>query len=964
MSAAPPSTAAATATADPTGLRQRHPAAHESTPPHASTTERAATPEPADDKPLDGVTANGTTFEMPKTSDMLTSVFGNLRPRVSSPSGRVPQSNAFDHITLAVLAAQIAVFFLVPVPRVFFLFLFLFWRVAYNVGLGWLLKHQSDEGWLIRQVNDHGLFDANKNPAAHAFFKREFEKKMGFTYQFDAMPVEFNAWLLFRSIVDLVLINDFGTYCIFFVAYWDTSSYSFGFTDLLRVVGGLLIVVFNLWVKVDAHRVVKDFAWYWGDFFFLLNNPSLTFDGVFEMAPHPMYSVGYAGYYGVSLITGSYTVLYVSLVAHLGQLAFLTVVENPHIFKTYGKDRHLPHHIFSNPQYVRVFRNYFSRDLVGLFRNMDVCRSPDLFTLIIGAYALLAGLFGTPGFATAQAMAWIVFHTGILGAVLYQQSRTKAWTRHFIRFGATNKDAFEHWKAIYNLSIAMLYVSFGVAAWKNYSIPADWTVQTVALRHVLGSVLILLHIWTSMSVFEVLGDFGYFFGDFFIDRTELPSDLFYTGIYRFVNNPEKIMGHAAFWGIALMAGSWTMFALALVSQLANFVFLQTVEEPHMTRLYGSRVRKESGLAKLVRERVVPRVAPLLPPPVSDALPRTLERATSTISGILASSSQAVVGVAGESTSALAVSAASASSSVAAAVTKLPPRTSLDAYALAVVGGPTFAFGQPVTVEFRVPAGHAGRRDWIALYRVNGAGETTQRLAVTPVSSHGHWKYLNNAQAAPAQPVSAPTVPSSAGVPVVAGKVTFEDAALVWTPGVYEARLHFDESHTVVAVSDPFTVVLELPGSDDVVVRPPSPAATDDEAADDDITPEHLNPDPTPAQLAALLRLSYGSLPLPSPNLAETDLADIPDPVARRLLAAIRSLYAVDFHRAALAQFGGIDTLATKVAEARIALYAAARASANSRARSVSPRQVGARERSATEEEGDDAVPSPGHSGEE
>ncbi|KAI9844200.1 MAG: phosphatidylethanolamine N-methyltransferase [Thelocarpon superellum] len=818
-----------------------------------------SSPPPDKDRKTFGRTPDGSVFTVPQTHDMVSQLLSPTQPK-----------NLSDLLVLAVLALHILALVQLPptLRRPVFAVVFLFWRTCYNGGIGYLLHVQSHHRRLVSWAKRSKIFEdpatgKNPYPSVYKLLKREMETKIPKDYHFETAPIEYNTWLVFRRVVDLILMCDFVSYCLFALACGGRPAQEGIVMTLARWITGIALFGFNLWVKLDAHRVVKDYAWYWGDFFYLIDQ-ELTFDGVFEMAPHPMYSIGYAGYYGISLMAASYNVLFISIVAHCAQFAFLYFVENPHIDKTYNspprkarteareEDDHagqvevtLKHSTedVSAPRLASLHQPSPVHNLMGL-QNIDLFRVTDTSILLLQFYVfILAAL--TPVTPVIQALfffhavAWRLWLSIGLGWVLRNQSEHKTWTRHFVKFGESTEEAWRQWKGMYHLSLTMCYVSFVAAAWKMYTFPTDWGSGLALLKHVVGVALVALHVWTVVSIYDSLGEFGWFFGDFFFDQ-DAPK-LTYSGIYRYLNNPERVIGLAGIWGAVIMTGSAAVFALALLSHILTLAFIQFVERPHMQKLYGEEMRAQAGLVKSLNRS--------LPPPLKQwqgkwrgNVDKVLGETVDFVEEFLESARPKVangVGVIMKDTKTLfrQYPARLTLTRLAPDLAGYDPKD----YSLEIEGTPSsllaiserssgkegqsaqapaerrsdfrtliFEYGAPIKVKWTAPMGHS-KRDWVGLYMV---ADNASRDA-TRLGSAGRWIATNAGvydSVRSDQGILSTDVRVSRGAEKgegepasVQGEMVFEGDKLWWTQGVFEFRYHHDGKHNVMAISLPFEI---------------------------------------------------------------------------------------------------------------------------------------------------------------
>lgn len=738
-----------------------------------------------------GVTFNGETFKVPETHDMVKTLF--------DPTVR---KSICETVIIVLLIANSLVFYVVDNNQTrihIFVAMYVFWRLCYNFGIGFLLNQQSNRFRLVECSKKLNLFSKNPQTFLANFAQTEVKLQMGADYNIYEHPVDFNTWLIFRKVVDLILMQDFTTFVCVFVACAidDGNQFLHGqptWLTAFRLVTGAVFIVFNFWVKVNAHNTIKDYAWYWGDFFFRqINNEDLIFDGVFEMFPHPMYSVGYIGYYGFALIAKSYTVLVVAVFGHFLQMVFLHFIENPHIDKIYGPS--LNESSLSELFKLKDLSNFENaKPLVG-FINFNVLRASDVMNVVnCLTYSVVIPVFASFSSSNVGSMGKILFYLTVsiksleclsINAVLILQSNFKTFTKWYLANNMPVEKALNNFAVLYNSVINLTYAAFvgmnafKILTWMEYQDLI--VVNYLYLRLFLGVILVLTQVWINASIIDLIGYFGWFYGDFFIPKSSfMPQRTHLTkaGVYRYLNNPEQVFGVCGVMGVTLMLPTFDNMVICLLWVLNNFFRINFIEKNHMIKIYGEQeVLQDSGVTKTVKKHLLPgSIQKRLNNPELPKKKRTnsmfMDSFDSFVKELRASNNLPVGN--------------SVSKETLAELSQNKYFSNCD-YHLDISGLQKgeepipFAFvGDELDVTFSAPAEHSAR-DWVGLYKISHTSYSRYR---TLISSNNRWDWTG---------------------PEENGTIRFSKEKLFWEEGLFEFRYHLDGKHDVTFISEPFEI---------------------------------------------------------------------------------------------------------------------------------------------------------------
>ena len=563
---------------------------------------------------------------------------------------------------------------------------------------------------------------------------------------------------------------------------------------------GLVIMLFNLIWKVDEYLKGTTF-----DYVNLFYN--IPVKPTFSRIPYPNYTLGMLGYYGMALFTNSYTILFLALSQHLKHILFLWFIYRP-LLKSESEDDIRDYH--------KAMHVYSNQDMV-IFYNMDLFRSGDAVTAFIMIYTITTAIVIGPiqtsyhfYFYLSQAIFWRICYTYILGIVLYTQRKSKFWTRYFLRRGDGVIEAFQHWKLLSNLSLLLTYTSFYILAYRLYTTPTFTTTDGELLRHIIGILMVILHAWVNISVYQVVGPLLWFHGEFFIDTLPPPST---RGIFKYADYP--LLYQFSLWGVALLCERKEILGMAIFSQLSQYLFLVIVKGSEEVGL-----RRTTSFSSDSDSTNV-----FTPDEDEEYFSMTISRVVKELEGLVTTAKPAVEMIVQKTRRGVVKLAESARLEGSLPVQALP----IELYSLGIEWDDPLErirvpYGEPIRVEFVGCRETMKRKDWVGIYEIGANFDET----ITTSTCGSRWGYLAG-EIQPSQDPSNPdgrlftrtktrqlyfgstpvTLTKSVipGLRLVNGKITFDKMMLPWKTGVYEFRYHHDGKYNVVATSIPFEIYL-------------------------------------------------------------------------------------------------------------------------------------------------------------
>lgn len=455
---------------------------------------------------------------------------------------------------------------------------------------------------------------------------------------------------------------------------------------------------------------------------------------------------------------------------------------------------------------LRHFDNI--KPLVGLL-NFTWLRASDMTNLImVGTYSFtipyLASLVDTvrvgetgvnPGTILFILTIVIkVFESLSINILLILQSYYKTFTKWYLSNDISVEKTLNNWSIMYNSLISLTYSSFFGLNFYHVLIGLEsdklFINSWVYLRIFLGILLVFTQVWINSSIIDLIGYFGWFYGDFFIPKTsQQKAHLTKAGVYRYLNNPEQIFGVCGIMGVTLIIPSLENLICCVLWVTNNFIRINFIEKAHMIKIYGEReVMKDSGVTKTFKKHLIP-----------GAIQRRLSKGSEDNSDLLNQHRRKSTIMAGATDS-----LDNFIKELKNTNTRLTKQNILELsqnlyfensdYKLVIKNLNTTennlstAFiGEPIEVEWKAPENHSPK-DWIGLYKTV---QTTYSRYKTLISSSDRWTQVTSDS----------------------GSYVFEGEKLFWEEGIYEFRYHLDGKHDVAYISEPFELTsanIEVP----------------------------------------------------------------------------------------------------------------------------------------------------------